>query len=85
MATVTFDTLQLVQQLKASGIPQGQAEAVVTAIAHAQDTLITREYLDLKLADLDHRLIELDHRLTLKLGAMLVAAVGVAATLIKLL
>jgi hypothetical protein len=53
--------------------------------AFAQDTLIAREYLDLKLADLDHRLIELDHRLTLKLGAMLVAAVGVAATLIKLL
>lgn len=78
MTTVTFDTLQLVQQLKAAGIPQGQAEAVVTAIALAQDTLITRDYLD-------HALTDLDHRLTIRLGVMMVAAVGVAATLIKLL
>jgi hypothetical protein len=33
MATVTFDTLQLVEQLRTAGIPQEQAEAVVRVIA----------------------------------------------------
>ena len=33
MATVSFDTLQLVEQLRTAGIPQEQAEAVVRVIA----------------------------------------------------
>lgn len=49
MTTVTFDTLQLVDKLKAAGIPPEQAEAVVRVIAEAQDELVTRTYLDSKL------------------------------------
>jgi hypothetical protein len=36
MATVTFDTLQLVEQLRTAGIPQEQAEAVVRVIAKSR-------------------------------------------------
>ena len=46
MATVTFDTLELVDKLKSVGFNQEQAEAVVRVIADAQQDLVTREYLD---------------------------------------
>ncbi len=48
MTTITFDTLELVDRLKTAGIPQEQAEAVVRVIAEAQETLVTKEYLDNK-------------------------------------
>lgn len=48
MATVTFDTLQLVDKLKAAGFQQEQAEAVIRVIAEAQGALVTKEYLDNK-------------------------------------
>ncbi|MCI0399993.1 MAG: CCDC90 family protein [Gammaproteobacteria bacterium] len=35
MTTVTFDTLQLVDKLKAAGIPPEQAEAIVRVISEA--------------------------------------------------
>jgi hypothetical protein len=49
MTTITFDTLKLVDKLKAAGISQEQAEAVVRVIAEAQDELVTKTYLDIKL------------------------------------
>ena len=49
MTTITFDTLQLVEQLRSAGIPQEQAEAVVRVIAKSQDSLVTKDYLDHKL------------------------------------
>jgi hypothetical protein len=50
MTTITFDTLKLVDKLKAAGISQEQAEAVVRVIAEAQDELVTKTYLDIKLS-----------------------------------
>jgi hypothetical protein len=44
----TFDTLQLVDKLKAAGFQQAQAEAVIRVIAEAQDTLVTQAYIDHK-------------------------------------
>ena len=52
MATVTFDTLQLVEQLRTAGIPQEQAEAVVRVIAKSQDNLVTQVGLEVALAPL---------------------------------
>lgn len=46
MATVTFGTLKLVEKLKTAGFAPEQAEAVVRAIADAQDELVTKAYLD---------------------------------------
>lgn len=50
MATVTFDTMELVSKLKTAGFPPEQAEAVVRVISDAQQDLTTREYLDNALA-----------------------------------
>ena len=50
MTTITFDTLELVDKLKAAGIPQERAEAVVPVIAETQDELVTKTYLDIKLS-----------------------------------
>ena len=47
MVTVTFDTLKLVDKLKAAGLPPEQAEAVVRVIAEAQDELATRKDIEL--------------------------------------
>lgn len=39
----------MVDKLKSAGIPASQAEAVVRVIAEAQESLITRDYLDNRL------------------------------------
>jgi hypothetical protein len=49
MTTVNFDTLQLVDKLKAAGFQQAQAEAVIHIISEAQDILFTQAYFDHKL------------------------------------
>jgi hypothetical protein len=49
MATITFDTLELTESLKRVGISAEQAEAVVRAIAKAQDQLVTKNDLDVAL------------------------------------
>ena len=46
MATVTFDTLKLVEKLKTAGFAPEQAEAVIRVIVEAQDELVTKAYLD---------------------------------------
>lgn len=50
MTTITFDTLHLVDKLKAAGIPPEQAETVVRVIAEAQNQLVTKTDLDIALA-----------------------------------
>ena len=49
MSTVNFDTLQLIDKLKAAGFQQAQAEAIIHVIAEVQDTLVTKDYFDHKL------------------------------------
>jgi hypothetical protein len=52
MSTLTFDTQELVRELRTSGIPQEQAEAVVRTIVKSHDGLATKndfERLELKL------------------------------------
>lgn len=50
MTTVTFDTMDLVAKLRASGVPQEQAEAMVRAIAESQGELVKKNDLDTALA-----------------------------------
>ncbi|MBF0614656.1 MAG: DUF1640 domain-containing protein [Magnetococcales bacterium] len=52
MATVTFDTLELVDRLKAAGFQAAQAEEVIRVIAKAQDELVTKRDLQIELAPL---------------------------------
>lgn len=93
MNTLTFDTLKFANRLKAAGMEPRLAEeqAVVMAEvfeAHLKE-LATREDLKRLEASLserfDSRLLLLEQRMTIKLGALMVAAVGLVATLVKLL
>ncbi len=82
MAAITFDTLKFANRLKSAGVPPAQAEAEAEALAEVFDLagrdLVTKEYLD-------SRLIQLEQRMTIKLGALMVAAVGSVAALVKIL
>ena len=75
MSTVVFDTHAFVKQMTQVGMPEEQAEV----LANSQAALI-----DEKLAT-KRDLKELELRLTLRLGSMIVAAVGVVAVLVRLL
>jgi hypothetical protein len=55
--TVAFDTLKLADRLEAAGMPPQQAKGVAAALAEtATANLVTREYLDLRLGELEARL-----------------------------
>ena len=75
MGTITFDTHGFVKRLTAAGMPEAQAEVLADEQTNLiENNLATKR--DLK---------ELEQRLTIRLGGMLVVAVGVFAALVKLL
>ena len=75
MATVTLDTHKFIRKLRESGMPDAQAEAVADAFREAQGEADLTTKPDLR---------ELELRLTIKIGGMLVIAVGVLAAVLKL-
>ena len=75
MDSIVFDTHAIVKELTDAGMPEPQAE--VLARTHAKlidEKLATKQ--DLKALEL---------RLTLRLGSMMVVAVGAVAALVKVL
>ncbi len=79
MSTIVFDTLENVKKLKAVGFNDAQAEAQTRIIADLVDEkFVTKPYLD-------ERLKELEYRLVIRLGTMMVVAIGLVATLVKIL
>lgn len=57
MAAVAFDTLKLAQRLEAAGLPGKQAQEIASALSETiGEAVVTREYLDLRLAELTTRL-----------------------------
>lgn len=57
MAAVAFDTLKLAQRLEAAGLPGQQAQDVARALSETiGEAVVTREYLDLRLAEISARL-----------------------------
>ncbi|MDR2154300.1 MAG: CCDC90 family protein [Burkholderiaceae bacterium] len=78
MVAIPFDTLKYASTLEAAGVPREQATALSGALEINLKDLATK-------ADLDARLLLLEQRMTIKLGAMLVVALGVFATIVKLL
>ena len=75
MSALTFDTHKFIKRLTEAGIPLGQAEV----LAEEQTNLI-----DERLATKDDlKMMEL--RLTMKLGALITAGIGIVATVTKLL
>lgn len=79
MSVLVFDTHAYVKKLKGVGFSEEQAEVQAEVIsALIEEQLATKR--DLK--ELEERLA---YRLTLRLGSMMVAAVGIVAALVKLL
>jgi hypothetical protein len=79
MSVITFDTHAYIKKLKAVGVSEEQAEVQAQAIADlVNDRLVTKE-------DLERGLKELEYRLIIRLGSMMVVAIGIIATLVKLL
>lgn len=70
MSTLTFDTHKFIKRLTEAGMPLGQAEV----LAEEQTKLI-----DERLATKDDlKMMEL--RLTMKMGALITAGIGIVAT-----
>lgn len=61
MASITFDTLELVENLKKSGLSAEQPEAIVKNIAKSQEGLLSKEYFE-------HRLKKMEDRLNYKIN-----------------
>lgn len=76
---ITFDTHENVKKLISTGFTEQQAEMQTKIIAElVNEQLVTKQYLD-------ERLKELEYRLIIRLGAMIVVAIGVITTLVKIL
>ena len=79
MSTITFDTHKFVKELTSAGMPEAQAEVLAQSQALLIDErLVTKAHLSVELK-------QLELRLALRLGTMMVVAIGVIATLVKLL
>ena len=75
MSTIVFDSHAFVKELTEAGMPEAQAEVLARSQANLIDEkLATKEALK-----------KLELRLTMRLGSMMVVAVGVAAALVELL
>ena len=75
MGTIVFDTRAIVKELAEAGMPEKQAEVLARSQATLiNETLATKQ--DLK---------KLELRLTIRLGSLMVVAIGVVAALVKLL
>ena len=87
MNAITFDTYQLISDLKEVGFNDRQAEAVVNTIKKSHKDADVATKGDIK--DLRHEMRELEHRLsnqlTMRFGIMLAAAVGMLAVLMEIL
>ena len=94
MATVTFDTLKFVKTLKEAGVPEPQAEAFSTAVweSHEAADVATKgdiaelrhEIKELE-TGLRHEIKELELRMTIKLGSIVVVALGAFTVIFKFL
>jgi hypothetical protein len=83
MASVAFDTLKLAQRLEAAGFPPKQAQDMASAISDTIiDTVVTREYLDLRLAELKAEMLKWMFG---AVGLQTLAILGGVAALLKLL
>jgi hypothetical protein len=63
MAVVAFDPLEYAQQLEAAGMPRAQAEVVAKGLTamfiHNFDSLVTKDYLDVRLSEFEARLLSM--------------------------
>ena len=90
MSPVAFDTLKLAQRLEAAGFPPKQAQDMASAISDTiVESVVTRDYLDLRLGEIRSELAELKADM-LKwmfgaVGLQTLAILGGVAALLRLL
>jgi hypothetical protein len=86
MSALAFDTLAFVKKMIRAGMPEAQAEALAELRREIRDV---EERLRAEMREIEARLRaeirEVEHRLTLRLGAILAAAVAIVVALVKLL
>lgn len=83
---ILFDTHAFVKDLTEAGMPVEQAEVLARSQAGLIDERpATRQGVEELGTSLRREMKELELRLTIRLGSMMVAAVGVVAVLVKLL
>ena len=94
MTVITFDTLKFANRLKQAGVPSAYAEADILEanlgeLATKADILDTKKELSSNMQHLEQKMsaqfIQLEQRMTIKLGTLMVVAVSIVATLVKLL
>lgn len=80
MSTITFDTQELVRELREADFTEKQAETVVRIIAKAQDRLVTTEHFDNK-----HELlrVEINGKFTLLQWMVGILLAGVMSLILK--
>lgn len=93
IVAITFDTLKYANRLKAAGAESRIAEAEAEALAEVFELnlkeVATRD--DLKQMEerlnekMDARFLQLEQRMIIKLGGLMVVAIGAVATLVKIL
>lgn len=86
MATITFDTLAFVKQLKSAGYTESQAEAQAQAINQALSDFQNSRLNELATrADLQAEIARAKAEIIKWVAGMLVAQAAILATLVKLL
>ena len=90
MTSIAFDTPAFVKELTAAGMPEAQAEVLANNQAKLIDEKLAtkqdlKELEDRLRRDMKELELRLKHDLTVRVGSMMVIAVGVVAALVKLL
>jgi hypothetical protein len=82
MSPVAFDTLKLAQRLESAGVPPKRAQDMASAFSDTiGETVVTREYLDLRLAELKAEILKW---MLGTVGLQTIVIVGAIAAQIKL-
>ncbi len=76
-----FDTYKAVKTLTGAGFTETQAEAMINAVGEGHEALATKADLQALEMRLDTRLQSVELRMTLRLGALVMAAAVVLAVL----
>ena len=89
MNATNFDSLSYANRLKAAGMDAGLAEvqaSAMTEVIHGHlQTLSTKQEVQQLGHDLRKDMQLLEQRMVIKLGSLMVLAIGVVATLVKVL
>ena len=86
MTGVTFDTHQLIKELETKGFSRDQAEGINSALKNVitvSEVATQRDIKELEI-NLRHEMKEMELRLTMKIGTLIVAALGFLTAIQKI-